>query len=222
MTLLIYGALGVVFLVLVLQLQTVAGFSPVAAGAALLPVTAIMLVFSSRAGALASRIGPRLPMTLGPLLSAAGLLLMMRIGPEASWVADVLPAALVFGAGLALVVAPLTAAVLDSAPDRLAGAASGVNNAVARAGGLLAVAVLPGVAGIGGTDYADPTAFDAGFRITIVIAAALLLGAAILAGLGIRPRHAVVGSGDRVRVEERVHCPINGPAPCPGASSPPT
>ena len=222
MTLLIYGALGVVFLILVLQLQTVAGFSPVAAGAALLPVTAIMLVFSARAGALASRIGPRLPITLGPLLSAAGLLLMLRIGPEASWLADVLPAALVFGAGLALVVAPLTAAVLDSAPDRLAGAASGVNNAVARAGGLLAVAVLPGVAGIGGTDYADPTAFDAGFRITIVIAAALLLGAAILAGVGIRPRHAVGGSGDRVRVEERVHCPINGPAPCPGASSPPT
>ena len=221
MTLLIYGALGAVFLVLVLQLQTVAGFSPVAAGAALLPVTAILLVFSSRAGALANRIGPRLPMTLGPLLAAAGLLLMLRIGPEASWPADVLPAALVFGAGLTLVVAPLTAAVLDSAPDRLAGAASGVNNAVARAGGLLAVAVLPGIAGIGGTDYADPAAFDAGFRTTIVIAAALLLGAAVLAGIGIRSRHAVVGSGDRMRVEERVHCPINGPAPCPDASSPP-
>jgi EmrB/QacA subfamily drug resistance transporter len=222
MTLLIYGALGVVFLVLVLQLQTVSGFSPVAAGAALLPVTAIMLVFSSRAGALAGRIGPRLPMTLGPLLSAAGLLLMLRIGPEASWPADVLPAALVFGAGLALVVAPLTAAVLDSAPDRLAGAASGVNNAVARAGGLLAVAVIPGIAGISGTDYADPAAFHAGFRTTIMVAAALLLGAAILAGIGIRSRHAVRGSGDRVRVEERIHCPINGPAPCPDASSLPT
>lgn len=221
MTLLIYGALGAVFLVLVLQLQTVAGFSPVAAGAALLPVTAILLVFSSRAGALANRIGPRLPMTLGPLLAAAGLLLMLRIGREASWVADVLPAALVFGAGLALVVAPLTAAVLDSAPDRLAGAASGVNNAVARAGGLLAVAVLPGIAGIGGTDYAEPAAFDAGFRTTIVIAAALLLGAAVLAGIGIRSRHAVAGAGERMRVEERVHCPINGPAPCPDASSPP-
>ena len=222
MTLMIYGALGVVFLFLVLQLQTVAGFSPVAAGAALLPVTAIMLVFSSRAGALANRIGPRLPMTLGPLLSAAGLLLMLRIGPQASWIADVLPAALVFGAGLALVVAPLTAAVLDSAPDRLAGAASGVNNAVARAGGLLAVAVIPGLAGISGADYADPTAFNAGFRITIVIAAVLLLGAAILAGIGIRSRHAVAGSGERMRVEERIHCPINGPAPCPDQSSVPS
>ncbi|WP_304113555.1 MFS transporter [Mycolicibacterium bacteremicum] len=215
-TLLIYGALGVVFLTLVLQLQTVAGFSPVAAGAALLPVTAILLVFSSRTGALAGRIGPRLPMTLGPLLSAAGLLLMLRIGPQASWLTDVLPAALVFGAGLALVVAPLTAAVLDSAPDRLAGAASGVNNAVARAGGLLSVAVVPALAGIGGADYADPEAFDAGFRITMLIAAGLLLGAAILAAVGIRTRRTPKGA--RIRVEERVHFPLSGPPPCPEAA----
>lgn len=212
-TLLIYGALGVVFLTLVLQLQIVAGFSPVAAGAALLPVTAILLVFSSRTGALAGRIGPRLPMTLGPLLSAAGLLFMLRIGPQASWLADVLPAALVFGAGLALVVAPLTAAVLDSAPDRLAGAASGVNNAVARAAGLLAVAVVPALAGISGADYADPGAFDAGFRITMLIAAGLLLGAAILAAVGIRPDG--TPKGERIRVEERVHFPFSGPPPCP-------
>ena len=85
-TLLVYGALGVVFLLLVMQLQVVAGFSPTAAGAALLPVTAIMLVFSARAGALAQRIGPRLPMTVGPLVSAAGLLLLRGVGPEASWV----------------------------------------------------------------------------------------------------------------------------------------
>ena len=84
-TLLIYGALGTVFLLLVLQLQTVAGFSPVAAGTALLPVTAVLLVFSARAGVLAGRIGPRLPMTIGPLLAAAGLLLMLRIGPATSW-----------------------------------------------------------------------------------------------------------------------------------------
>ncbi len=215
-TLLIYGALGVVFLTLVLQLQTVAGFSPVAAGAALLPVTAILLVFSSRTGALAGRIGPRLPMTLGPLLSAAGLLLMLRIGPQASWLTDVLPAALVFGAGLALVVAPLTAAVLDSAPDRLAGAASGVNNAVARAGGLLSVAVVPALAGIGGADYADPGAFDAGFGITVLIAAGLLLGAAILAAVGIRSGN--TPKGERIRVEERVHFPLSGPPPCPEAA----
>ncbi|MGN7778726.1 DHA2 family efflux MFS transporter permease subunit [Mycolicibacterium sp. 22603] len=214
-TLLIYGALGVVFLMLVLQLQTVAGFSPIEAGTALLPVTAVLLFFSARAGALAGRIGPRIPMALGPLLSAVGLLLMLRIGTHASWVADVLPAALVFGAGLALVVAPLTAAVLDAAPDRLAGSASGVNNAVARAGGLLAVAVIPVLAGIGGADYADPAVFGAGFRTTMVIAAALLLGASALAAVGIRPRRGEVCG--RMHVEQDVHCPISGPTPFPRA-----
>ena len=146
------------FLLLVLQLQTVAGFSPLAAGTALLPVTVIMLVFSARAGALAGRIGPRLPLTIGPLISAGGLLLMLRIGADATWLLDVLPAVVVFGVGLALTVAPLTATVLDTAPDRYAGSASGVNNAVARAAGLLAVAVIPGLAGISGDDYADPVA----------------------------------------------------------------
>jgi hypothetical protein len=115
---------------------------------------------------------------MGTLLAAGGLLLMLRIGKSASWPIDILPAALVFGAGVALVAAPLTSAVLDSAPDRLAGAASGVNNAVARAGGLLAVAVIPGLAGIRGADYADPTTFNTGFRTTIVIAASLLSAAA--------------------------------------------
>ena len=146
-TLLVYGALGVVSLLLVLQLQVVAGFTPLAAGTALLPVTAIMLVFSARAGALAGRIGPRLPMTLGPLVSAAGLLLLLRVDTTTSWLVDVLPGVTVFGAGLTLTVAPLTSTVLDATPDRFAGAASGVNNAVARAAGLLAVAVVPGLAG---------------------------------------------------------------------------
>ena len=214
-TFLSYGALGVVFLVLVLQLQTVAGFSPVAAGAALLPVTAILLVFSSRAGALSGRIGPRQPMSLGLLLAAAGLLLMLRIGAAASWWTDVLPAAAVFGAGLALVVAPLTSAVLDSAPDQLPGAASGVNNAVARSGGLLAVALIPGLAGLGGTDYGDPAAFDAGFHTTIVIAASLLLGAAVLTAVGIRSQPGSGATSDRIHVEERSCCPVTGPPPHP-------
>jgi EmrB/QacA subfamily drug resistance transporter len=220
MTLVIYAALGAVFLLLVLQLQTVAGFSPVAAGTALLPVTAVLLVFSSRAGAVAARIGPRLPMTLGPLLAAAGVLLMLRIGRTTSWLLDVLPAALVFGAGAALVVAPLTSAVLDSAPDHLAGSASGVNNAVARAGGLLAVAVVPGLAGISGAAYADPGAFDAGFRTAIVIAASLLLAAALLAVIGIRARPAATVVKGRLLVEECAHCPITGPALHPGPDTP--
>ncbi|TRW88083.1 MFS transporter [Mycolicibacterium sp. 018/SC-01/001] len=209
-TLLIYGALGAAFLLLVLQLQTVAGFSPVAAGTALLPFTLVMLVFSARAGALAARIGPRIPMTLGPLLSAAGLMLMTRIGPGATWVGDVLPAALTFGAGMVLVVAPLTTAVLDAAPRTMAGAASGVNNAVARVGGLLAVAVLPGLAGISGADYADPAAFNAGFHLAVSISAALMVVAAAIAAIGIRRTRPPV-TDDRFRIDECRHCAITGP-----------
>ncbi|MGB3353954.1 MAG: MFS transporter [Mycobacterium sp.] len=211
-TLLIYGALGVVFLLLVLQLQTVAGFSPIAAGTALLPVTAIMLVFSSRAGALAGRIGPRLPMTIGPLLASAGVLMMLRIGPTASWLVDVLPAALLFGAGLALVVAPLTASVLDAAPDHLAGSASGVNNAVARSGGLIAVALIPGLAGISGADYADPSTFDSGFRVAMSISAGLLVVASAMAVVGLRSRPEAEPERGRMRVEENSHCPTVGPS----------
>jgi hypothetical protein len=207
-TLLVYGALGVVFLLLVLQLQIVAGFSPTLAGAALLPVTAIMLVFSARAGALAERIGPRLPMTVGPLVSAAGLLLLRGAGPGASWLSDVLPGVVVFGAGLALTVAPLTATVLASAPDRFVGAASGVNNAVARAAGLLSVAVVPGLAGISGADYTDPAAFDAGFQAALLIAAGLLAAAGVVSFLLIRRP---TGMPDRLPVERCHHCGTSAP-----------
>ena len=133
-----------------------------AAGTALLPLTVIMFLFSARVGALAGRIGPRLPMTIGPLVSACGLLLLLRIGPDASWLADVLPAMIVFGAGMTLTVSPLTATVLDAAPDRFAGSASGVNNAVARAAGLLAVAIIPGSRASTGDAYTDPAALNAG------------------------------------------------------------
>ncbi|MFC4947702.1 MFS transporter [Pseudonocardia sp. GCM10023141] len=210
-TLLIYGALGVVFLLLVLQLQTVAKFSPLAAGTALLPVTLIMLLFSARAGALAGRIGPRLPMTIGPLISACGLLLMLRVGGQTSWLADVLPAVLVFGAGLALTVAPLTATVLDAAPDRFAGSASGVNNAVARAAGLLSVAVIPGIAGIGGADYQDPVAFDAGFHMAMMIGAGLLVVAAAVSFVFVRRPLAAAAAPDRVEIAKCLHCGVNGP-----------
>ncbi|MCV7069626.1 MFS transporter [Mycolicibacterium rufum] len=210
-TLLIYGALGAAFLLLVLQLQTVAGFSPVAAGTALLPFTLVMLLFSARAGAWSARIGPRVPMTLGPLIAGAGLMLMSRIGADASWLVDVLPAALVFGSGMVLVVAPLTTAVLDAAPQSLAGSASGVNNAVARVGGLLAVAVLPGIAGISGADYADPAAFDRGFRLAVTIAAGLMVLASATAAVGMRRRPDPVHHEDRIRIGECPHCAISGP-----------
>ncbi len=180
-TLLVYAPLGVLFVLLVLQLQVVSGFSPLLASTALLPATVIMLLFSAQVGALAQRIGPRIPLTAGPLVAAAGLLLMLRIGPDASYVIDVLPPVVVFGAGLALTVAPLTATVLDAAPDRYAGTASGVNNAVARAAGLLAVAVVPVAAGISGDDYTDPLAFGSGFRTTLLISSGLLVAGALVA-----------------------------------------
>ena len=143
-TFVVYAALGGIFFLLVLTLQTAVGFGPVLAGAALLPITVIMLALSSRAGELAERIGPRLPMTVGPALSAVGTLLLLRIDEDASYVSDVLPGVALFGLGLAATVAPLTTTVLAAAPDRHAGLASGVNNAVARTAGLLSVAALPG------------------------------------------------------------------------------
>ncbi|HVL02992.1 MAG TPA: MFS transporter, partial [Acidimicrobiales bacterium] len=159
MTLAMYAALGGMFFLLATYLQTSLGYSPVESGLALMPVTLLLLVLSARAGALASRIGPRLPMTLGPLVVGTGLALMARIQPGSSYTATVLPAAVVFGLGLALTVAPLTATVLAAAHERHAGVASGVNNAVARVAQLLAVAALPVVAGITGDDFTDPAAF---------------------------------------------------------------
>src|SRR5947207_11528458 len=167
-TLLVYAALSGVFFLLVVDLQVVGGFSPLLAGSALLPITAIMLVLSARAGALAGQIGPRLPMTLGPLVAAAGLLLLLRIGPGASYVFDVLPGVIVFGLGLSLLVAPLTATVLGAAEAQHSGIASGINNAVARAAGLLAVAVLPSLVGLTGDDYHQPETFAAGFRAALL------------------------------------------------------
>ncbi|GAA1831798.1 MFS transporter [Pseudonocardia ailaonensis] len=224
-TLLVYAALGSLFLLLVLALQIVAGFTPALAGAGLLPVTVVMLLFSARSGALAQRIGPRIPMTVGPLVAAVGLLLMRRIGPDASWWTDVLPAVLVFAAGLALTVAPLTASVLDAAPDRYAGSASGVNNAVARAAGLLAVAVIPGAAGIGNADYSDPVAFEAGFRTALLIGAGLLVLGGLVSAVGVRSKlggpedagpspaapEPVGPPLERIPLERCAHCGITGP-----------
>ena len=215
-TFLIYAAFGGIFFLLVVHLQVVAGFSPLAAGTAMLPITVIMLVLSSRVGALAQRIGPWLPMSLGPIVCAVGVLLMLRVGPGASYVADVLPAVIVFGLGIALLVAPLTATALSAADAQHAGVASGVNNAVARAAGLIAVAVLPVAAGLSGDDYTDSTAFDGGFRIALLIAAALLVGGALLAALTISNDvldmdTAAAPAAEPVRSAPLTHCAIDGP-----------
>ncbi|MEV5381708.1 MFS transporter [Streptomyces sp. NPDC052721] len=187
-TLCVYAAFGGFFFLTALQLQVVAGYSPLAAGTALLPTTALMLLFSSRSGALADRTGPRLPLTVGPLLCAAAMLLMLRVGKGAGYLTDVLPALLVMGAGMVTLVAPLTATVLASVDTARAGLASGINNAAARAAGLLAVAALPLLAGMGPEAYRSPTAFDAAFdRAMPICAGALLVGSAVAFALVRRP-----------------------------------
>ena len=180
-TFVVYAALGGVFFLLVVFLQTSLGYSPIAAGAASLPITALMLVFSARSGALAQRIGPRLPLTIGPLLLAVGMLMMSRIGIGDGYVTAVLPAVLVFGAGLTLVVAPITATVLAAADPNHAGVASGVNNAVARTAQLVAVAVFPVVAGLSGSDFENPTALADGFRTAMLVGAVLSAAGGVLA-----------------------------------------
>ena len=177
----VYAALSGVFFLLVAFLQISMGYSAIAAGSAALPVTVILLIFSSRAGALATRIGPKWPLTIGPIGIAAGMLLMLRIDPGDTYLATVFPAVMIYGLGLALVVAPVTATVLAAADDRHAGVASGINNAVARVAGLIAVAVLPLVAGLSGDAFYDAEVMADGFKIAMVVTAALSLAGGLLA-----------------------------------------
>ncbi len=186
MTLLVYAALGAVIFFVVLQLQTVSGYSPLAAGISTLPITICMLFLAARGGALAARIGPRLPMTLGPLVVAVAIVLLARIDDDISYWVDALPGMTVFGLGLALLVAPLTATVLAAAPDRHAGIASGINNAVARSGSLLAVAALPAVVGLSGGDYRNAPVLDAAYGKAMLICAVLMAVGGAVSWLTIR------------------------------------
>ena len=185
-TFLVYGAIGASLFLLVIELQAASGFSPLVAGSALLPITVIVVAFSGRSGDLSSRFGPRAQMTIGPLVLGLATLLGLRLRTDSSYVSDVLPLVVAFGCGLAIMVAPLTSAALASVPIEHAGIASGVNNAVARAGQLLAVAAIPAAAGLTGTAYADPDAFLVAFRAATWACAALFFTAAILAGLTVR------------------------------------
>ena len=216
-TFVIYGALSGTIFLIVLQLQVVSGYTPLAAGVSLLPMTLLMLLLSSRAGALAQRIGPRWLMTTGCLLCGGGLLLAVRIGPHAAYVADVLPAVTLFGLGLSATVAPLTATVLASADVRHAGVASGVNNAVARAAGLLAVAGLPLAVGLTGEAYREAYLLNPAFRSAMFICAGLLALAAVLSALTVdndvlrpSPAHPVP------QPECLSYCPLGAPPLEPG------
>ena len=185
-TFIVYAALGGLLFLVPVVLQVVHGYSPLEAGVSLLPVTFIMLLLSSRSGALAARIGPRLQMSVGPLVIAASFLLFIRIGSSGDYLTAVLPGVLVFGLGIAIMVAPLTATALSAAPADHAGVASAVNNDVARAGSLIAVAILPALAGITGDSYLHPAVLAGDFKTAALIAAAFCAAGGVLAALTIR------------------------------------
>jgi EmrB/QacA subfamily drug resistance transporter len=185
-TFVIYGALGGFSFFLVLQLQNVLGYGATAAGAAMLPTSLLLTLFSARAATFAQRIGPRIPMSVGPLVVAAGTVWLIWVDGSAPYWVEVLPGSLLQGIGMTLTVAPLTATVLGAAPNELAGIASGVNNAVARAAQLLAVAALPVAVGLSGDEYADPAAFTDGYRTAMLICAGLFAVGGVVAWRTIR------------------------------------
>ena len=180
----VYAALGTVTFLLVVHLQTDLGYSALEAGASLLPITVCMLLFSARSGALAQRIGPRMPMTLGALIVALGMVLLGRVEPGTTYWTTVFPGVLVLGLGLSLTVAPLTATVLGAVEDSHAGIASAINNAVARIAGLIMIAVVPAVAGLSGTS--GSLDLDSGFGTALMIAAVTCAAGGVIAWLTIR------------------------------------
>jgi EmrB/QacA subfamily drug resistance transporter len=205
-TFVIYAALSGALFLLPVQLQLVSHFGPAAAGSSLLPVTIVMLVLSARMGRLAQRIGPRWPMTAGPIVAASGLALLARLDAGSTYAFGVLPAVVVFALGLSATVAPLTATVLAAAPQRQVGVASAVNNAVARTAGLIAVAVLPAIAGITAQAYTDPRLLSAGFHHAVLIAAALCAAGGVLAAATIR-NDALDAAADPASVALAAGCP---------------
>ena len=178
-TVAVYGALGVATFLVVVHLQTNLGYSALEAGAALLPMTIVMLLLSARMGALAQQIGPRLPMTIGPVLVGAGMLLLSPVDEGTHYVSGVLPGVLVLSFGLAVTVSPLTAAVLAAIDDHHAGVGSAINNAAARIASLLAIAVVPAAVGLSDD-------FLAGYRRALVLSGALAAVGGLVGYLTIR------------------------------------
>lgn len=215
LTFVVYAALGGVMMLFVMQLQVSLGYSPTVSGISGLPITILLLLLSARSGRLAQKYGPRIFLVVGPMVVALGMVLLTRVGPGSSYFGSVLPAVAVFGLGLAAVVAPVTATVLAAAADRHAGVASGVNNAVARTGGLLAVAVLPAVAGLTGASYSDPAALTSGWKTAMWVCAALCVAGGLVA-LGVR-NDVLAGEPAPEVVDEAphpgdcLHCGVEGP-----------
>ncbi|TDC23368.1 DHA2 family efflux MFS transporter permease subunit [Streptomyces sp. 8K308] len=210
-TLCLYAALGGVFFLLPTQLQNGLGYDALGAGVATLPMTLLLTALSGPAGALAQRIGPRLPMALGALLGAGGLLLLHRVHPAGSYLADVLPGVVVLGLGLSLFVAPLTATVLASVSVRRAGVASGVNNAAARVAQLFAVAALPLVIGLSADEYRSSAAVDVAFGRAMLICAGLMAAGGLLT-LATVPARLPLEEGEPAATPECTrHCAVNAP-----------
>ena len=199
----LYASIGLTFFLVAYELQVAAGWTALEAGLALLPATVLMLLLSAWSGALAQRIGPKLQLTVGPLLAAAGLLLLSRVGAHPNWWTDVLPGAVVLGCGLVTFVAPLTATVMASADPDHVSVASGVNNAIARAASLVGLAVVPVVSGL--TAASGPQETGDAYRSALIIAAvvAAIASPVMLVGLSSRTRSR--------RVVRRVHCAVDGP-----------
>jgi EmrB/QacA subfamily drug resistance transporter len=208
-----YGALGGALFLVPVVLQEVGGYSALEAGVALLPLTAILLALSARSAALSARIGPRLQMTAGPLVIAAGMVLFIRVHGSADYLTEVLPAVVVLGFGLAINVAPLTSTALSAAPAEHSGIASAVNNDVARTASLIAVAVLPAAAGITGDVYLHPAALTHGFHTAVLIGAAAAAVGGILAALTVRnpPRPAPGTASADPHTVEGLHCALDAP-----------
>ena len=201
-----YAGLGATTFLLVINLQRNLGYSPLEAGAALLPVTVLMFAGSARSAALAQRIGPRLQMTLGPIVVGAGLLVLAHIAPGDHYTTSVLPGALVLGIGLTATVAPLTAAVLAAVETRHFGVGSAINNSVARVASLVAIAVIPATAGIPRSAAASVHEWSRAAGRGLTQAAALAVVAGLAAALTIE-RLAPVA-------EAQAHSVDRGPLDC--------
>lgn len=229
MTFVVYGGLSGIFFFLVIQLQVSLGWSPLAAGLASLPTTLLMLAFSGRSGALGARIGARIVLGVGALVGATGVVLLAFVGPGDSYLTSVFPGVFLLGVGLVILVPTLTATVMSSAPANLVGVASGVNNGVSRAAGLIAVAALPAISGLVGQGYTDPAVLTSAHRTAMLVCAALMLLGGIVAVvlLPSHPRAPASEVSDEVRVNP--HGDVHGDevaaevtaAPCtgPGATT---
>lgn len=216
MTLCLYAGIGGILFLMPVQLQVALGYDALQAGVATLPITAMMLALSARSGDLARRVGPTLPLVLGPVIAATGVLLMLRIGPHSSYVADVLPAVAVLGLGMSLFVAPLTATVLASVDPEHAGLASGVNNTAARVAQLLVVAALPLAVGLSGEAYTDPDAVNTSFHRAALGCAGLFALGAVTALVFVRPRKVRPRLAEAPRPQCRSHLGVCAPALEPG------